>query len=59
MVSSAKMMLMNSSFQKTNVPEQLKLPYLKIKKTGSEIPHLWYDTPLFFITGSSTQSFVI
>ncbi len=35
MVSSAKMMLMNSSFQKTNVPEQLKLPCLKIKKTGS------------------------
>jgi hypothetical protein len=35
MVSSAKMMLMNSSFEKTNVPEQLKLPCLKIKKTGS------------------------
>jgi hypothetical protein len=36
MVSPAKMMLMNSRFQKTNVSEQLKLPCLKIKKTGSE-----------------------
>jgi hypothetical protein len=35
MVSSAKMMLMSSSLQNTNVPEQLKLPCLKIKKTGS------------------------
>jgi hypothetical protein len=35
MVCSAKMMLMNSSVQKTNVLEQLKLPCLKIKKTGS------------------------
>jgi hypothetical protein len=26
---------MSTSFQKTNVPEQLKLPCLKIKKTGS------------------------
>ncbi len=30
MVSLAKMMLMGSSVQKTNVPEQLKLPCLKI-----------------------------
>jgi hypothetical protein len=35
MVFSAKMMLISSSFQKINVPEQLKLPCLKIKKTVS------------------------
>jgi hypothetical protein len=40
MVSSEKMMLMKSSFQKTNVPEQLELPCLKIKKTGSYILNL-------------------
>ncbi len=31
-VSLAKMMLMSSSFRKINVPKQLKLPCLKIKK---------------------------
>jgi hypothetical protein len=33
-VSSIKMMLMMSTFQKINVPEQLKLPCLKISKTA-------------------------
>jgi hypothetical protein len=54
MVSLAKMMLMNSSFQKTNVPEQLKLPCLKIKKLVLKLQNLNFQ--LFFrltLQGSS------